>query len=464
MPRSLPLDALTGGALAATTVLAALAEWTGAPAFRTGAEIAVLLALALLWPALGWGRRIYVAIGAGLAVATLVLVPQGRAAAAEALDRAAFIAAFFTALATLRHASGGSSDIARAGRFLAEQPPGRRYGALTLGGQLFGILLNYGALTLLGGLAEASARAEPDAEIRGHRLRRMLLAVQRGFVSTLPWSPFAFAVAISLTVVPGASWTAAVGPCLLSGALLAGLGWLLDTVFKPRLSRPRPPRGPVEGSWALIWPLAVLLAILVAGVGGLHLASGVRAVGVAMVVVPLTSLIWVARQESWTGARVATRAGAYVREELPGYRAELALLIMAGGIGALGAGLAREGVAALGLDFAAVPGAAVLIGLVWLIPLTGQAGMNPILTVSLIAPLLPAPAAMGVTPTAVILALTAGWALSGASSPFTATTLMIGRMGGVSAWHVGLVWNGLYTLTAGLLLSLWVWVWAYGIG
>ena len=37
----------------------------------------------------------------------------------------------------------------------------------------------------------ANARQEANAEIRRHRLRRMLLAIQRGFVSTLTWSPLA---------------------------------------------------------------------------------------------------------------------------------------------------------------------------------------------------------------------------------------------------------------------------------
>ncbi|MEJ2016301.1 MAG: hypothetical protein P8X61_11950, partial [Limibacillus sp.] len=56
----------------------------------------------------------------------------------------------------------------------------------------------------------------------------------------------------------------------------------------------------------------------------------------------------------------------------------------------------------------------------------------------------------------IVLAITAGWALSGASSPYTATTLMVGAIGKVSALHVGWRWNGYYTLVSGLLLSAWV--------
>jgi C4-dicarboxylate transporter len=97
------------------------------------------------------------------------------------------------------------------------------------------------------------------------------------------------------------------------------------------------------------------------------------------------------------------------------------------------------------------------------VPLAGLFGMNPILSVSLMAPLLPHAGAMGVTPTAIIVALTAGWALSGASSPYTATTMLVGAMANVSAWRVGLKWNGAYALLCGIALSAWVLIVAFAL-
>ena len=87
--------------------------------------------------------------------------------------------------------------------------------------------------------------------------------------------------------------------------------------------------------------------------------------------------------------------------------------------------------------------------------------MNPILVVTLIAPLVPSAESLGVQPTAVVVAITAGWALSGVTSPFTATTLFIGSFGKVSASHVGVKWNGSYALITASLLSVWVLVFAY---
>ena len=84
--------------------------------------------------------------------------------------------------------------------------------------------------------------------------------------------------------------------------------------------------------------------------------------------------------------------------------------------------------------------------------------MNPILSISLLAPLIPAAETLGLSPNLIVAAITAGWALSGASSPFTATTLLIGKLAGVSAFKVGagLSWNGPYTLIGIALLSAWI--------
>lgn len=451
-----PADRAAGLLLVATTALVTLAEWGAGEGLRDAACLTALGLLAILATGVRLARRVFVLVGLGLFAADVALREDWLGPARAALASAAFIAAFFTTLASLRTASACSPAIAVCGRFLATQPPGRRYLALTVGGGLFALILNYGALVLLGGLAEANARREQNPEIRRHRTRRMLLAIQRGFVSTLPWSPLAFAMAVTTALVPGSSWAAAVGPCLVSGLILASLGWALDTVLKPRLSVPAPPRGRPEGSWASLWPLLLLLAIIVLGVGGVHVATGIRVVGVVMLLVPLLALGWVWLQARGGGVPVAARVGGYVTRDLPAYRGELVLLMMAGVIGTLGAAILAPVVAASGLDLAALPLPAVLLGLLWIVPVAGQLGMNPILSVSLLAPLLPEAAALGTTPTAIIAALTAGWALSGASSPFTATTLLIGAMGGVSATHVGLRWNGLYTLLGGTLLSAWV--------
>ena len=91
-----------------------------------------------------------------------------------------------------------------------------------------------------------------------------------------------------------------------------------------------------------------------------------------------------------------------------------------------------------------------------LVPLAGQVGLNPILFVSLFAQLLPSPAEMGVSPVALVLALTAGWALTAPTSPFTASVMIISRIGGVTPRVVAFTWNGVFVVTAAIGLAVWV--------
>ncbi|MDF1708260.1 MAG: hypothetical protein P1U72_09210 [Paracoccaceae bacterium] len=448
---------MVGLLLCAITALVVCREWGVAEWTQPAKPVLVLALVAILLFQVRLSRKAFIAVAVLISVALVATHPDWRGIITRGLETAAFIGAFFTALSTLRTVAQTSPAIQRAGTFLAGQPPGRRYAALTVGGQAFALLLNYGSLQLLGSLATTNANAEPNLEIRGHRIRRMLLAIQRAFVSTLPWSPLSFAVAITISVIPEATWGKALVPGLVTSILLAGIGWSLDTLFKPRLTI-TPVRSAPVGTWGTMLPLVLLLAVLLVGVVTLSTLTQVRVVGIVAVLVPCIAVVWMLIQHredaplSTTGTRIKT----YVLQELPGYRGELTLLMMAGFIGTAGAQLFAPMVQATGFDLSALPSWVVLVALVWIIPLAGQIGMNPILAVTLIAPLIPAAADLGVQPTALVVAITAGWALSGASSPFTATTLLIGSFGGISATRVGLVWNGAYTLICGVVLSIWV--------
>lgn len=419
---------------------------------------ALLPLLVLLSFHVSLSRRIFVLLAVILSLLNVAWNADWRATLVSAFLNAGFILAFFSALTTLKYAAASSPAIRRCGRFLAQQPPGRRYLALTIGGQLFGLLLNYGAIQLLGGMSLVNVSKEPNEEIRRHRTRRMLLAIQRGFISILPWSPFSFAILISTTLVPGASWKQAALPGLVSGAILVGLGWLLDQLFKPRLTTPVPTRPAVQESWWSLTPLLFLLLLLALILGLLHLLSDVRIPVLVMLVTPLLSIAWIALQTARRNPlrQIVRRVNNYVTVQLASFRGETVLLMMAGYLGTVASPLLAAGMQQLGIDLTIMPAWAVLVAIIWLIPLAGQLGMNPILVAALIAPVLPDAATLGVTPSAIVTALTAGWILSGVSSPFTATTLLVGNFAGVSSAHVGQRWNGVFTLLCGTLLSLWV--------
>ena len=406
-------------------------------------------------------RRAFVVIGLMLVIWAALSHDDWLSGVTAAIRSGCLIVALFTALSAIRSAAVTSAEIVETGRFLARQPPGLRYLALTIGGHLFGLILLYGSIALLGSLATESSARETDAQIRRIRTRRMLVAIQRGFAATLCWSPLGFSMALSTSLVAGARWSDVVLPCLVSAALLLLGGWALDTAFKPRVANP-PPRSATEtGRWLVhLRPLLLLLGVVVSGIVVLHMLTGVEVVGAVMTLVPAIAILWIFIQRAGAGRGALTYTGGriaqFVTRELPGYRGEILLLFMAAFIGSLGSFLLVPLMAQAGLDLSAVPPLLILVALIWIIPLTGQLGMNPILSVSLMIPLLPTPEAMGISPTVLITAITGGWALSGVTSPFTASVLLAGALGQVPPRQAGLVWNGPYAAVMGVVLSLWV--------
>ncbi|MGR3323022.1 MAG: hypothetical protein ACU0DK_13950 [Pseudooceanicola sp.] len=454
------LDArLLGPGLFLLWLLVTIDTWTTTPLAGQMASWLFPVLIALQALRVRRVRLIFVAVAVTLMAMALLTRPDGDALIVSGFDRAGFIMAYFTALATLRHAADTSPGITRCGQFLAHQPPGRRYAALTLGAHLFAVILNYGSIALLGSLSTASAADEPDAEVRRHRIRRMLLAIQRGFAAMLSWSPLAFAVVISSILLPDLVWARALPYALVTSALVIGIGWAFDTIFKPRVPGRAPMKATREfGTWSSVLPLFLLLFVLMGLTVGLHLATGLRVTTIILLIVPALAVSWFAIQ-STPGRRLplsAGRAVALVRNDLPNYREELLLMGMGAFIGTVGADLLTPFVESSGLTLGRFPAWAALVALVWLIPLAGQLGMSPLLAVMLMFPVIPTPADLGVSPTVIFVAITGGWTLGAISSPFAAPTLLLARFGETPALRVSWGWNGSYTLICGFAISAWV--------
>lgn len=369
--------------------------------------------------------------------------------------RSAWVVAVFVSLLSLRSAVNDIPGIVRSGLYLVSQPPGRRYAALTLGSQLFSHILQYGAVTLLGGLVTNITAREPEGWLRRARERRMLLAIQRGFVATLCWSPVAFPMIISTAVVPGSDWIGSVPGALGTSVLIMGIGWFLDSLFKPQVAAARPMA--VLGTATDLLPLALLLGALFAGTAAIVLATGISTSVAVLVMVPFMALVIVLVRAGGSVGHRASAAGSWVdrfaRDELPLFSSESMLVIAATFTGLLSVELLGPVIETLALP--SMPGWLVLVMVVWWMPAAGQVGLHPILAASLVGGLFPQPALYGLTPDQLVVAITGGWALSGATSPFTAVTALVARLGRVSAYTVGWRWNGLFLLCTGIAVSLW---------
>lgn len=462
--RTAPQSAcLAGLFLVATACVFVADEWTQAIELEwLTAALAILVALTLALRS-QTKERLFLAVALVLTGIALATLPDALARILRALQTAGFIAAIFTALATLRAVAESSPAIQRSGQYLVAQPPGRRYLALTLGGHAFTLILNYGSIVLLGSMAMARDDANQDPRICALRTKRMLSAVQRGFVAAVIWSPLSLSVAITLTLLPEVHWIDIAFPCLVSSFLLFVCGWELDSRIRPPVRTQAPSRTAAVGGWRALAPLGLLLCLLGTLLSGLHALTGIRTIGLVVGVVPCIAAVWLWRitRDPDNGLDFGARAKAYLTQDLPGLSKEILLLMSAGYIGNIGAPIIAPLLAAAGVDPSGLTGWVVLLILIWALPLAGQFGMNPILSFSLIAPLLPSAESLGVSAAAIAAAALAGFALSGASSPFTATNLLTGALGKVSAFEVGVRWSGPYTLLAGAMISVWIGVYAF---
>ncbi|MDK3018172.1 hypothetical protein [Pseudodonghicola flavimaris] len=425
------------------------------------ADLLSVVVLLLFTPQVHGSRHVFLAISALLTLYCLLMLPAPASVLKPALDQGSFIIAFYCALASLQHVAGRSAAISRAAAFLANQPPGRRYLALGFGTQIFALILNYGALSLLGTMARRSAERETDPAVRALRARRMLQGAQCGFAASLCWSPLAFATVITTSLIPGAEINSVILHGLGSALIIVVIGWLVDRRLKNSLPKGAvisPPDRTAARDTRALRPLLWLLMSVSIPAGLFDLFAGVVPSRSVLGVVPLIAAIWVLI-ESDAGARMqelAARSRAYLFGDLPSFQAELVLLSTAGFIGKVAGALMAQWIAGAGVDLGAVPARLLLVLPLVLVPMAGQLGLNPILFVSLFAQLLPTPDALGISTISLVLALTGGWALTAPTSPFTASVMIISRLGGVPPREVAFRWNGIFVALSAAGLALWV--------
>jgi hypothetical protein len=326
---------------------------------------------------------------------------------------------------------------------------------------LFGGIISVGVLNLFGAMIKSAntlASAGGDAGIQALRTRRSVLALLRGFTSSLLWSPMSISLAVVLKSLPNLMWQTA----LIAGGAMAVLqfavGWLIDRLMHRPSAAPPPPIESRDGWSVHLFPVGLIGAIFLIAWSLEHWTNGALIAGV-MTGAPLVSLIWLViqglrRPSKAPTAHVLSRLKRYVGELIPSYRMELTILSTAGFAGAvvgnfLGPDTVAAALAWVGAPAFVVPGLIIL-----LIVVGGLLGLNAIITVMIISGALPHPEAFGVHSVIIGVTYLTAWGLTVGSSPVAMSTLIIGNLTDRSGAAVGLAWNGLYTVLAGLLAAV----------
>jgi hypothetical protein len=426
------------------------------------AGVAMLVFLILEFPRQRRFAKILFLALTGIGLVGVVIAADPIALFLSAWRRGAAYGAFFLALSSLRDAAETSKLVRRCGRHLVAQPPGRRYAALTGGGHLFGIILSYGAIELLGAMvmrANTLQAAGGSEAVRALRTRRMLMAIYRGFAVMNCWSPLNLMTAVVSTAVPAAPMRMLLPIAFVVSIGMAAIGWLEDRLSAARQVTSGGTRPQTTESWSIHLRIVALVALvmLLAEVGGIVL--DVSLVAAVTLIVPLVGLGWAIGQ-AWsfvvtahpiarTTAILRRRAGRFFLR-VPNFRSEATVLAGSGFMGvAVGGALPAAGLAPF---IAHLPPIAVPLLVPVILIATGQLGLNPVAVIALLGAAMPDPAAFGISPAVLAFACMLGWGLAVNMTPMSASAITTARWAGVSPWTVSTTWNAAFTFSA-LVLS-----------
>jgi len=368
-------------------------------------------------------------------------------------------AGLMTSLAFLREGASNSPLVRECGTHMIAQPPKLRYAALAIGGHLFGLILNLGALTMLSTMIMRGQTGTADARLTELRRRRALTAVLRGFGTCSTWSPMAITPTVVLSTLPMLSWSGILPYALALMAMFMVIGWIFDGFETRHLVRQlqgvaREP-API-GGWGqqvrLVALVGVILACVILAEWGLK-ASVTSAV---MLATPPVGILWMAVQSPQRRryALLGMRLRRLALERLPRESLETVMFASSGMIGIMLASIIEPAwIIALTRP---IPAVVVPVLVFWAVIAAGQIGVSPVISVVVIGGALGAPGVVAVSPYALAAALTAGWSLTVAWSPFTGSVLTVARISNVGADAIARGWNGRYSLAAAVATSLFV--------
>lgn len=414
--------------------------------------------------ALCWGRimlsaKLLLGVCALLTLPVL-LRPGGIDTLVTAFGRMTFLPAFVAALGLLRAAAGASDTVAAAGRLLVNQKPSRRYAALTLGGHIFGVLLNIGGLALLLDMTKRANTLEAghgDPRVVEIRERRMTTAVMRGFAAIAFWSPLGVAVNLLLASMPDVAWLD-VAPYGFAAALaFMALGFLFDRIENPqRLLVPEPEKSEGGGKAVagMIGHIVAISGLSMAAEALTHLSFQTILVNL----VPLYAAGWLVAGALRAGLPPLATAFRSLRDEgvarWPGYANEISIFAASGLSGVVLADLAPTDALQAMVSTAALPAGVFAAGLALTVIATGALGVNPMISASILAATFSTITVPGLSHANVVLALSGGWVCIIGFAPLMSSLVMTAAVIGRRATEVGVRWNGRFTLAAVILWLL----------
>lgn len=424
---------------AAAMIVFLVAEWRATP--RTGK---VMIAIVTLVAALGWAAT-------GMTPAVVL----------EAIARGAFFVSFFVAIGLLQEAAAASPTMSACGEYFVHQAPSRRYLMLSIGSHLCAVVLSLATLNLLAAVvnkANTMDNAGGKTWVRDMRRRRMATALLRGVNTTVFWSPLSIALVVTHTSIGAGELADFIPYGLFTAATFLLWGWFIDVLSVPLSLRASVAPLRSLHRWPVLLRIFGIVAVIFTAAWAASIVLGTTLLVAMLLVLPFLSFIWTLNCVPRSGFlerfnETTTRFLAHAQIRFPEYRSEASMVATAGALSVLVASLVPADVVAELIRATGLSGYSLLIALVLLVIALGQIAIVPLVSVSILASILPSPQTLDMSPEIIMLAFVGAWALTVQSSVFTGLILLIARLFDARPGTVVYRWNLMYSCTGVLLLG-----------
>ena len=429
--------------------------------------VLVLLVFTLVeWKYLELTTKIIAIVAIGLTVALLLLSQISFVQLGMLCGSVAFFAFFLIALGLLKEAALTSESVNLTGRALLQQQPIRRYALLTFASHLLGILMSVGAINLLGTMIHRSlddTRDTVDVRINSARQRRMMLAVVRGFCSIPLWAPTSVTITLLVTTIPKLQWIDIMPYGLYLTLVLLLFGIWLDHVQAPKHLRHLVPAISNNLSDLKVsFPIAIVVITLAVVSGLLLYMTSLRPIAAVLVSAPIVSTAWIFSQyhrkrNTLSAMRLTVRR--FTKDiffKMPLQRSEIVFFAGSVLIGRLLLTVLDIEWFTQQLTHLNISAALILIASSWIIFLAALIFINPMISVTLVAGALSQLPSVENMPVTIALVMMVTWAVVIGSSPTTTSVRISANITGISPFHMGIKWNGLYSALVLLALDLYL--------
>lgn len=463
MKRGVTFTAMVLMLLSASELIYLYFDWPQAGLVGCFAFLLLALSLRGQFRAREW---LLVIISAALAV-FLVHSEGGLDGTLNALQRASFFAAFIYLVTLLKEAAQLSPSVLELGKYLTRQRRGRRYYSLAVGGHVMGVLLNFGAISLLTPLIQRGAKASTSSlEAAQEAEQQQISALLRGFSWMIIWSPTALTQAVLFASFPSVNLPLVITLGISASVVMIIAGRILDRLSGLGVTETEPglvPEFPTIAAlhFAAICSILILATYLV--VWSIDVSGAIA----LMLVAPVIMAAWLYRRQ--TGRAFNRLVGTLgvakgiVTQSAPTLGRSALILGAAGFIGEAAAKLTPTSFVAETLGIASMSPWLFLCLLPIIITLGGQIALSPILVVVFLSAVINSLPVLPADPTLIVFSLGAGWAMSMTASPNASATLLISGITNIAPTTLTWRWNGLYALLCyglfvvafGGLLLLW---------